>query len=582
MRPRNAALKRLALLALALLGLHGCASGAEHWFNRGVKDHHGPDSKISHYTNAIELKPDYAFAYINRGEAYNMKGLPDEAIADLTKAITLLKMEGDKHHLALAFAYNNKGNAYRLKGQYDWAIRDSTEAIRLKPDFASAFYNRGVAYYLKGQYDRAIRDSTEAITLKADYAIVYISRGNAYNKKGLHDKAIADETKAITLLKKKVDKHHLASFFTSEMGNEIHNLAVAYSNRGGFYQEKGLYDRAIANFHEAIEVKPYYAYANGHLAWLLATAPDAVLRNGKQAVELAERAVNLDRDAHNLDAIAAAYAEMGWFEEAIETQLQAIALLKKEDENRYMADFQKHLERYKAHKPWRMNVPGGGPDYTTTFIKLNDLAEQYRAQGKVAEAEPLYKRALAIREKALGPQHQDVATSLDNLAELYRAQGKVAEAEPLYKRALAIREEARQQEEARKLALVIREEEEARKREKQQRLEALSGRYVADGGRSQWDISFRDNRFEARILNRGKWDLLYDGTVTGTWISGRVHHGSSSICRQSPTTKLYGNVDLRQKTFVIFWGDYNSVKMIRHKRCVQFTNRRKWTQADRQ
>ena len=52
------------------------------------------------------------------------------------------------------------------------------------------------------------------------------------------------------------------------------------------------------------------------------------------------------------------------------------------------------------------------------------------------------KRALAIAKKALGPDHPHVATSLNNLAELYRAHGKHAEAEPLYKRSLAIREKA--------------------------------------------------------------------------------------------------------------------------------------------
>ena len=60
----------------------------------------------------------------------------------------------------------------------------------------------------------------------------------------------------------------------------------------------------------------------------------------------------------------------------------------------------------------------------------------YEAQGRYADAEPLYKRSLAIREKALGPDHPDVATSLNNLAELYRAQGRYADAEPLYKRVI--------------------------------------------------------------------------------------------------------------------------------------------------
>ena len=47
--------------------------------------------------------------------------------------------------------------------------------------------------------------------------------------------------------------------------------------------------------------------------------------------------------------------------------------------------------------------------------------------------------ALAIKEKALGPDHPEVALALNNLAELYRDQGRYAEAEPLLKRALAIR-----------------------------------------------------------------------------------------------------------------------------------------------
>src|SRR5260370_28512666 len=65
---------------------------------------------------------------------------------------------------------------------------------------------------------------------------------------------------------------------------------------------------------------------------------------------------------------------------------------------------------------------------------LNDRA-RYR------EAEPLYQRALAIREQQLGPEHPDTASSLNNLAVLYRAQGKYEQAEPLLKRALAIAEQ---------------------------------------------------------------------------------------------------------------------------------------------
>jgi tetratricopeptide (TPR) repeat protein len=81
-----------------------------------------------------------------------------------------------------------------------------------------------------------------------------------------------------------------------------------------------------------------------------------------------------------------------------------------------------------------------GPEHTDTATSLNDLALLYKNQGKYEQAEPLYQRALAIRERVLGADHPDTALSLNNLAALYYSQGNNEQAEPLIKRALAIRE----------------------------------------------------------------------------------------------------------------------------------------------
>jgi tetratricopeptide (TPR) repeat protein len=83
-----------------------------------------------------------------------------------------------------------------------------------------------------------------------------------------------------------------------------------------------------------------------------------------------------------------------------------------------------------------------GPEHPDVATSLNNLAMLYENQGQNAKTEPFYQRSLAIREKALGPEHPDVAISLNNLAALYRAQGQYANAEPLYGRALAILEKA--------------------------------------------------------------------------------------------------------------------------------------------
>ena len=73
---------------------------------------------------------------------------------------------------------------------------------------------------------------------------------------------------------------------------------------------------------------------------------------------------------------------------------------------------------------------------------LNQQATQLYNQGRYSEAIPLAQRALAIREKTLGPDHPDVAQSLNLLANLYHAQGNYAGAESLYKGSLAIREKS--------------------------------------------------------------------------------------------------------------------------------------------
>ena len=81
-----------------------------------------------------------------------------------------------------------------------------------------------------------------------------------------------------------------------------------------------------------------------------------------------------------------------------------------------------------------------GKDHPDTAYSLNDLALLYSEQGRYAEAEPFYKRSLEIHEKVLGKDHSHTAAPLNNLALLYVAQGRYAEAEPLYKQTLEIKE----------------------------------------------------------------------------------------------------------------------------------------------
>jgi Flp pilus assembly protein TadD len=90
-----------------------------------------------------------------------------------------------------------------------------------------------------------------------------------------------------------------------------------------------------------------------------------------------------------------------------------------------------------GHKPYirEDHFSGGRPS-------LNNLAILLQSQGDYAAARPLFERALAIREKVLGPEHPRTADSLDNLGILLQTLGDPAGARPLHERALAIREKA--------------------------------------------------------------------------------------------------------------------------------------------
>ncbi|RKU38795.1 hypothetical protein C6496_04635 [Candidatus Poribacteria bacterium] len=190
------------------------------------------EEALKAYSRAIELTPNNANAYNNRGVVRGKRSEYDLAITDFD---TALELKPD-----YAEVYSNRGIAYIKKGELNRAVQDYIKAIELKPDHAEAYNNRGNAYIAKGECDLAIKDCNKAIQLKTDYAEAYYNRGTAYSKKNEIDLAIKDFRKAIEL---KPD------YF------------AAYNNLGIAYYNKGEFDRAIENYTKAVEIKPDYTEA---------------------------------------------------------------------------------------------------------------------------------------------------------------------------------------------------------------------------------------------------------------------------------------------------------------------------------
>ena len=196
---------------------------------------------IVHYTEALELKPDFPEGYKNRGSVYADAGDFNRAIRDHTMAI---KLKPD-----YAAAYNSRGIVYYHKRNFDRAVQDYRKAIELKPDYASAYNNLGAVYSKQGEYERAIQHYNTVIKLRPDFSEAYNNRGIAYSDKDDLDKAIKDFDTAIAL---------------------DPNDAKVYSNLGAVYLRKGNFDRAIENHNMAIKLDPGFAgfYSNRGEAWL--------------------------------------------------------------------------------------------------------------------------------------------------------------------------------------------------------------------------------------------------------------------------------------------------------------------------
>ena len=249
------------------------------------------DGAIERYSYAIELAPNNAIAYNNRGNAYFQKDEYDRAIADFNKAIEL-KPNDPEVYYNLGNTYHRKGDADHNEGDYDLAIEAFTRAIELKPDYPEAYTNRGIDYVKKRNYDRGIEDHNKAIELKPDCANAYFNRGGAYKSKGDdwknkgdYDRAIADFTQAIKINPDFVGAYNHRGVAYRAKGEydcaiEDFNKAIefnpdfiaeVYNNLGITYRKKGTIDRAIGDHNKAIECEPDFAeaYYNRGLAWLL-------------------------------------------------------------------------------------------------------------------------------------------------------------------------------------------------------------------------------------------------------------------------------------------------------------------------
>jgi tetratricopeptide (TPR) repeat protein len=224
------------------------------------------------------------------------EGRQQEAIRDFRAAISLdPNCSLAIHNRAVTLAQHNETAA---------ALRDFNRVIELNPGLAIAYRNRAELLAMLGRIDEALRDYTRAIEGQPDNAELYRARGSAWHRAGDFEQALADLNRAI----------------------ELAPDADGFTQRGNVAAERGEFDRAIDDFRRALAIDPKWAEAYRSLAWLHATCADPQYRDPDQALAAARRAAELSpNDSFVLEALAAAYASAGTFDEAVRVQQQAIA-----------------------------------------------------------------------------------------------------------------------------------------------------------------------------------------------------------------------------------------------------------------
>jgi Tfp pilus assembly protein PilF len=212
---------------------------------------------------------------------------------DLAAYTKLLRSDPDNplRHDAVAALYLDVG-------KMDEAIAEFRQSLRLNNAAAPTHYNLGYALSARGRRDEAIAELEHALRIDPDYALAHNNLGALLQVSGRIDQARMHYERAIALRPDNVD---------------------ARANLGQLLSNSGRPADALVQFTAVIALRPDHVQALTGLAWIRATASDPSLQHSDESVRLAEHAAALTRhrDLAALDALAAAYAAVARFPDAI-------------------------------------------------------------------------------------------------------------------------------------------------------------------------------------------------------------------------------------------------------------------------
>jgi Flp pilus assembly protein TadD len=318
------------------------------------------DEAIAHFQEALAIQPDDAATHDSLGNALLIKGRVDEAMAHFQKALAIQPDNAEFH--------NNFGNALLGKKKLDGAIEQYQKALVLRPASAEFHNNLGIVLLRSGRVDEAIVHFQKTAEIQPDHIKAQEGLGMAFFQKGRVDEAIVHFQKAVAIQPDLAEANNNlgAAFLQKGQMNEaivhyqkaaqLEPLNAEFQNNLGYALfQKGEVREAIAHYQTSLEIQPQNAITCKNLAWILATCPEASVRNGAKAVELAGQAIRLSGgpDPIFTGTLAAAYAEAGRFSEAVTTARRAQQLASGQRKPDLVKALQVQIGLYQAGAPFR-------------------------------------------------------------------------------------------------------------------------------------------------------------------------------------------------------------------------------------
>jgi tetratricopeptide (TPR) repeat protein len=227
---------------------------------------------------------------------------------------------------------------YLEGGRIDEAIAEFRQSLRLNNLSAPTHYNLGYALSARGRRDEAMAELEDALRIDPDYALAHNNLGALLQLIGRTDQARMHYERAVALRPDNVE---------------------ARTNLGQLLSNSGRLAEAIDQFTAVVAVRPDNIQALTGLAWIRATASDLSLQDGGESVRLAERAAALtrNRDLATLDALAAAYAATGRFQDAIRIAQMGRDLSTAAGQSAVAEQFAQRIDLYQKSQPLRMPRP---------------------------------------------------------------------------------------------------------------------------------------------------------------------------------------------------------------------------------